>query len=88
MVLNELGMGFDMSPEDEAKAEKMFEDLRKSPAVKNFPEDLNTPEIAARVGALLKTYDQNVIADEMGLGARQEQAAIGLICPKRAKLIC
>jgi hypothetical protein len=45
----------------------MFEDLRKSPAVKNFPQDINTPEIAARVGALLKTYDQNVVADAVQL---------------------
>lgn len=67
LVLNELGLGFDMTPEDEAKAEKMFEDLRKSPSVKNFPEDLNTPEIAARVGALLKTYDQNVVSDAVQL---------------------
>jgi predicted nucleic acid-binding protein len=67
MVLNELGLGFTMTPEDEAKAEKMFEDLRKSPAVKNFPQDINTPEIAARVGALLKTYDQNVVADAVQL---------------------
>lgn len=63
MVLQELGMGFDMTPEDEKKAEKLFEDLRKDPKVKNLPAELNTPEVAAKVGALLKAYDQQVVAD-------------------------
>lgn len=63
MVLQELGMGFDMTPADEAAAEKLFEDLRKNPKAKNLPAELNTPEVAAKVGALLKAYDQQVVAD-------------------------
>ena len=63
LVLHELGMGFDMTPADEKAAEKLFEDLRKNPKAKNLPAELNTPEIAAKVGALLKAYDQQVVAD-------------------------
>lgn len=67
VVLQELGMGFDMTPEDEAKAEKLFEDLRKDPKGKHLPAELNTPEVAAKVGALLKYYDQQVVADAVQL---------------------
>jgi hypothetical protein len=63
MVLHDLGMGFDMTPADEKAAEKLFEDLRKNPKAKNLPAELNTPEVAAKVGALLKAYDQQVVAD-------------------------
>lgn len=63
MVLQELGMGFDMTSEDEKAANKLFEDLRKNPKAKQLPAELNTPEVAARVGALLKAYDQQVVAD-------------------------
>lgn len=63
MVLQELGMGFDMTPEDEKKAAKLFEDLKANPKAKQLPAELNTPEVAAKVGALLKAYDQNVVAD-------------------------
>lgn len=67
MVLQELGMGFDMTPADEDAANKLFEDLRKNPKAKQLPAELNTPEVAARVGALLKAYDQNVVADALQL---------------------
>lgn len=67
MVLQELGMGFDMTAEDEKAANKLFEDLRKNPKAKNLPAELNTPEVAARVGSLLKAYDQQVVADAMQL---------------------
>jgi len=63
MVLQELGMGFDMTADDEKAANKLFEDLRQNPKAKNLPAELNTPEVAARVGALLKAYDQQVVAD-------------------------
>jgi len=63
MVLQELGMGFDMTPEHEKAASKLFDDLRKDSKTKNLPAELNTPEVAARVGALLKAYDQQVVAD-------------------------
>jgi len=63
IVLQELGMGFDMTPEDEKAAQKLFEDLRTNPKAKQLPAELNTPEVAAQVGALLKAYDQQVVAD-------------------------
>ena len=63
IVLQELGMGFDMTPEHEKAASKLFDDLRKDSKTKNLPAELNTPEVAARVGALLKAYDQQVVAD-------------------------
>jgi hypothetical protein len=63
MVLHELGMGFDMTQEDEQKANKLFEELRHNPKTKQLPAELNTPEVAARVGALLKAYDQQVVSD-------------------------
>lgn len=63
MVLQELGMGFDMTPQDEAAAEKLFDELRHNSKAKQLPAELNTPEVAAKVGALLKAYDQQVVAD-------------------------
>ena len=63
MVLQELGMGFDMTPEDEKAANKLFESLRHNPQTKTLPAELNTPEVAAKVGALLNAYDQQVVAD-------------------------
>lgn len=67
MVLQELGMGFDMTPEDEKAAQKLFEDLRVNSKAKTLPAELNTPEVAAKVGALLKAYDQQVVADAVQL---------------------
>lgn len=67
MVMQELGMPFDMTADDEAKAAKLFDDLRKDPKGKNLPAELNTPEVAAKVGALLKYYDQQVVADAVQL---------------------
>lgn len=62
MVLQELGMGFDMSPEDEKKAQELFKDLHaRNP--KNLPAELNTPEVAAKVGALLRHYDHQIVSD-------------------------
>ena len=63
MVLQELGMGFDMTPEDEKAAQKLFEDLRANPKAKQLPAELNTPAVAAKVGALLREYDQQVVVD-------------------------
>ncbi len=67
MVLQELGMGFDMTAEDEKAANKLFEDLRKNPNSKNLPAELNTPEVAARVGGMLKAYDHQIVADAVQL---------------------
>ncbi|NBW17343.1 MAG: hypothetical protein EBR82_56125 [Caulobacteraceae bacterium] len=63
MVLNELGMGFDMTPTDELAAEKLFENLKHNSAVKTLPAVINTPEVAAKLGSLLQAYDQQVVAD-------------------------
>lgn len=67
MVLQELGMGFDMTPEDEEKANALFAQLSHNGKNKNLPVDLNTPEIAARVGGMLKAYDHQVVADAVQL---------------------
>ena len=67
MVLQELGMGFDMTPEDEEKANALFAQLTQNGKNKNLPVDLNTPEIAVRVGGMLKAYDHQVVADAVQL---------------------
>lgn len=67
VVMQELGLPFDMTPEDEKKAHDLFEKLRHDPNNKNLPAQLNTPEVAAKVGALLKHYDQQVVADAIQL---------------------
>jgi hypothetical protein len=67
MVLQELGMGFDMTPEDEEKANALFAQLAQNGKNKNLPVDLNTPEIAIRVGGMLKAYDHQVVADAVQL---------------------
>jgi hypothetical protein len=66
MVLQELGMGFDMSPDDEQKAHDLFKDLHARNS-KNLPADLNTPEVAAKVGALLRHYDHQIVTDAIQL---------------------
>lgn len=67
VVMQELGLPFDMTPEDERKAHELFEKLRQDPGSKNLPAELNTPEVAAKVGSLLKHYDQQVVADAIQL---------------------
>lgn len=67
MVLHDLGLGFDMTSEDEKAANKLFEDLRHNPKAKNLPAELNNPAIAAKVGSLLKAYDQRVVEDAIQL---------------------
>lgn len=67
IVLQELGMGFDMTPEDEKAAQKLFEDLKANPKAKQLPAELNSPMVAAKVGALLKAYDQQVVSDAVQL---------------------
>jgi hypothetical protein len=67
MVLHELGMGFDMTPEDEKAAQKLFENLSKNSEAKHLPADMNAPAVAARVGALLSAYDHQVVTDAVQL---------------------
>jgi hypothetical protein len=65
--MQELGLPFDMTPEDEKKAHELFDKLRNDPKNKNLPAQLNTPEVAAKVGALLQHYDHQVVADAIQL---------------------
>lgn len=67
IVMQELGMGFVMTPKDEETANKLFEDLSKNSKAKQLPAELNTPAVAAKVGALLQAYDQQVVADAVQL---------------------
>jgi len=67
MVLHELGMGFDMTPDDEKKANALFDELRQNPKTKNLPAELNTPEVALAVGKMLQAYDHQVVADAVQL---------------------
>lgn len=67
VVLQELGMGFEMTAKDEKAAHKLFEDLKANPNAKQLPAELNTPAVAAKVGALLQAYDQQVVADAVQL---------------------
>lgn len=67
MVLEELGMGFEMTSEDEALAHKIFADLAANKTKNLVPAELNKPEIAAKVGALLQHYDHQVVVDAMQL---------------------
>lgn len=63
VVLQTLGMPFDMTADDEKKAAALFDQLRADPKTKNLPAELNTPEIAAKLGALLKAYDMQIVED-------------------------
>lgn len=71
VLLHELGMPFEMTEEDHAAATKLFAEMdKKKPARGRGPttEEVNPPDlyrgnVALKLGALLREYDQRVILD-------------------------
>jgi hypothetical protein len=62
LVMEELGMGFDMTERDEKQAAELFEQMRNHPAVTEIP-NITQAEVAARLGAFIKAYDQQIVVD-------------------------
>lgn len=63
LVMEELGMGFEMSEKDEKQAQELFQQMSKN-NVKTLP-DIASPEVAMRLGSYLQAYDQQVVADSV-----------------------
>lgn len=63
IVMEELGMGFEMSEKDEKQAKDLFDQMAKH-NVKTLP-DIASPEVALRLGSYLQAYDQQVVADSV-----------------------
>lgn len=63
LVMEELGMGFEMSEKDEKQAQDLFQQMSKN-NVKTLP-DIASPEVAMRLGSYLQAYDQQVVADSV-----------------------
>jgi hypothetical protein len=62
LVMEELGMAFDMTEKDEKQAAELFEQMRNHTAVKEIP-NITQAEVAARLGAFVKAYDQQIVVD-------------------------
>ena len=62
LVMEELGMAFDMTEKDEKQAAELFDQMRNHPVVKEIP-NITQAEVAARLGAFVKAYDQQIVVD-------------------------
>jgi hypothetical protein len=62
LVMEELGMAFDMTEKDEKQAAELFNQMRNHPVVKEIP-NITQAEVAAKLGAFVKAYDQQIVVD-------------------------
>lgn len=62
LVMEELGMALDMTEKDEKQAAELFDQMRNHQVVKDIP-NITQAEVAARLGAFVKAYDQQIVVD-------------------------
>jgi hypothetical protein len=62
-LLSELGMPFEMTEEDEKKAQSLFRSVDTTKKVQNNPQQLYDAPVAIRLQALLSEYDKAIVAD-------------------------
>jgi hypothetical protein len=62
-LLSELGMPFEMTEEDEKKAQALFRSVDTTKKTQNNPPDLYNGAVALRLSALLSEYDKAIVAD-------------------------
>lgn len=68
LVLKELGMDTNVTPEEEAKAKEMFakmEELPKNTKPKPEEKDLDNPNIAVALGEYISNYERQIVADKI-----------------------
>lgn len=62
-LMSELGLPFEMTEEDEKKAQALFRSVDTSKKAQNNPPDLYNGAVAIRLQALLNEYDKAIVAD-------------------------
>jgi hypothetical protein len=62
-LLSELGMPFEMTEEDEKKAQALFRSVDTTKKTQNNPSDLYNGAVALRLSAMLSEYDKAIVAD-------------------------
>lgn len=62
-LMSELGLPFEMSEEDEKKAQQLFRTVDSTKKSQNNPPDLYNGAVAMRLQALLTEYDKAIVAD-------------------------
>jgi hypothetical protein len=62
-LLSELGMPFEMTEDDEKKAQALFRSVDTTKKTQNNPPDLYNGAVALRLSALLSEYDKAIVAD-------------------------
>jgi len=62
-LMSELGLPFEMSEEDEKKAQQLFRTVDSTKKSQSNPPDLYNGAVAVRLQALLTEYDKAIVAD-------------------------
>lgn len=62
-LLSELGMPFEMTEDDEKKAQALFRSVDTTKKTQNNPQQLYDAPVALRLQALLSEYDKAIVAD-------------------------
>lgn len=62
-LMSELGLPFEMTEEDEKRAQALFRTVDSTKKSQNNPPDLYNGAVAIRLQALLSEYDKAIVAD-------------------------
>lgn len=62
-LMSELGMPFEMTEEDEKKAQSLFRSVNTTKKTQNNPPDLYDAPVALRLTALLSEFDKAIVKD-------------------------
>lgn len=62
-LMSELGLPFEMTEEDEKKAQALFRSVDSTKKSQNNPKDMYQAPVAVRLQALLSEYDKAIISD-------------------------
>jgi len=62
-LMSELGLPFEMTEEDEKKAQSLFRSVDTTKKNQNNPQDLYKAPVAVRLSALLSEYDKLIVTD-------------------------
>lgn len=62
-LMSELGLPFEMTEEDEKKAQQLFRAVDSTKKSQNNPSELYNGSVAMRLQALLTEYDKAIVAD-------------------------
>lgn len=62
-LMSELGMPFEMTEEDEKKAQSLFRSVNTTKKTQNNPPDLYDAPVAIRLTALLSEFDKAIVKD-------------------------